>query len=72
MLQIIITKKNTRILLRGGVWVYADEIVKTIGDTNEDICEVISDKNVYLGTAFYNQKKQNTCTIAYLSKSSYD
>lgn len=54
MLRITITKKNAKLLLQGALWVYHDEILKTEGDTSLDICQIYSEKEVYLGTAFYN------------------
>ncbi|NCB32771.1 MAG: class I SAM-dependent rRNA methyltransferase [Erysipelotrichia bacterium] len=53
--QLIVTKKQEKVLKAGHPWVYEDEITSPIDEIeNGSLVDVCSQKNIYLGTGIYS------------------
>src|SRR5574344_2115566 len=68
--KVYITKKGTISINNGHPWIYNGEIVKQDNITNGELVDVISDKDKYLGTGFYNNNSK--ITVRLLSRNAND
>ena len=68
--QVKITKKGTLSVLNGHPWIYNGEITSQDNITNGELVDVLSDKDKYLGTGFYNNNSK--ITVRLLSRNAND
>src|SRR5574344_843594 len=68
--KVYITKKGEDAILNGHPWIYVGEITKHDAISNGDLVDVISPKDKYLGTGFYNDHSKITVRI--LSRNAND
>lgn len=53
-----VTEKCRKRTSYGHPWIYDNEIVSADNISDGDICDVVSEKNRYIGTGFYNSKSK--------------
>ncbi len=61
--KVTVTNKAEKSILLGHPWVYGEEIIKKDDISNGEIVDVVSVKDKYLGTGFYNDHSKITVRI---------